>query len=69
MTNVEMVKWAELDELLADDERIKKLIWIAQLEGRMQILKELGKDAPRHLIDAGGLSSYPGGFLKRQKND
>ena len=68
MTNVEMVKWAGLDELLVDDERIKKLIWRARLQGREDAFAQMAAFA-NQLSDAEKLASYPGGFLKRQKND
>lgn len=67
MTEVEMVKWAGLDEVLVDDERIKKLIWIAQKEARTEVWKMISETTKQN-HDMEACESYPRGFFAR-KND
>ena len=65
MTEVEMVKWAGLDETLIDDERIKKLIWIAQKEARTEVWAMISETTKQnHDIEA--CESYPGGFFQKR---
>jgi hypothetical protein len=75
MTNEEMIAWAEFPGTPNADfntvkyhEAMNRLIWIAQKEARMEVWRNIGKHA-RMAVDMGLLSSYPGGLLKRQKND
>lgn len=67
MTEVEMVKWAGFDELFVDDERIKKLIWIAQKEARQEVWKMISETTKQN-HDMEVCESYPRGFFAR-KND
>ena len=64
MTEIEMVKCAGLDELLVEDERIKKLIWIAQKKARMEVW-EMISETTKQNHDMESCESYPGGFLKK----
>jgi len=79
MTNEEMIAWAKFPgtpdadfNVVGYHEAMKRLIWIAQNEARLEVWRNLGEHA-RMAVDMGLLSSYPGGFesrgLKGVKND
>ena len=73
MTNEEMVKWAQLEQASdfvwhANKENLDALIWIAKMEGKKEIASQVTMTV-RQVVDAGLLSSYPGGLLKRKKNN
>ena len=64
MTNEEMIKWAEVPgypgdiNAVAHNEALKRLIWIARLQGRQDAFEQVAAFA-NQLNDASALSSYP----------
>lgn len=83
MTNDEMIAWAKFDlpsrtagSADADYNAVKvhdtyanldALIWIAKSHGRQEAFKQVTA-LSNQLSDAEKLGSYPGGLLKREKN-
>ena len=68
MTNDELINWAHLEgspELRAE---LDALIWISKQEACAEVWKQIALQA-RMEADTRLLTSYPGGLLKRRKND
>lgn len=68
MTNDELIYWAHLEDKPELRAELDALIWITQNQARLEVWKKL-EGTTRMAIDMGLLESYPGGLLKRRKND
>jgi hypothetical protein len=73
MTNEELIKWAKLEQASnwiwhASKENLDALIWIAKQEARAEVWKQIAAQANME-ADARLLTSYPGGLLKRKKDN
>ena len=68
MTNDELIHWAHLENQPELRAELDALIWIAKQEARAEVWKQIGAQANME-ADARLLASYPGGLLKRRKND
>jgi len=66
MTNEELIHWAHLEGHSDLRDELDALIWIAKMEGKKEVASWLNVSV-RQIVDAGLLSSYPGGLLKRRK--
>ena len=66
MTNEEMILWAGFDGILVDDEKIKRLIWVAQKEARTEVWKMIAETTKQN-HDMEACESYPRGFFARKK--
>ena len=68
MTNDELIHWAHLEDKPELRAELDALIWITQNQARMEVWRQLESTA-RMRSEMETCSSYPGGLLKRRKND